>query len=204
MLGIPEPQEAKKVANFGLEEVDTLPEGAQFVDPQGKTRQTPTYEGLDFTTQTLYDMAANDKEREKALSRSYPGKVKRQERTNALYVDDDGTMRRSKGALQTPTAAAAFAASQAAPVVGSIYGEIYGGLAGAGAGTAVEPGGGTAAGAFGGAVAGGAIGGAVGQAFNDAVLTLAGVYDRSVGEEAGELGIAAGAGGVGTAAGRAI
>ena len=198
-----DPEGKKRVVPFkptSIEEVDTLPEGSQFVDPTGKLRQTPTYEGLDFTAQTLYNMAANDKERTKALERSYPGKVKKRERTGELYVDDNGVLRRSKGLLEAP---GAFVASQAAPVAGSIAGEIGGGIAG-GVGGSIIPGAGTAAGAFGGAVAGGAVGGAAGQAFNDAILTLAGVYDRSAGEEATEVGLSAASGGFGTAAGRVV
>jgi len=75
-----DPSGKKRVVPFRpktIEETESLPEGSQFVDPEGKLRQTPTYEGLNFTTQTLYNMAATDKEREKALERGYPGKVKR-------------------------------------------------------------------------------------------------------------------------------
>ena len=136
-------------------------------------------------------MAVNDKERRKALERSYPGKVK--ERGGKYTIDDNGTLRAPKGFGDAPGAGIAAAA---APTIGSIGGEILGGAGG----TAVEPGGGT----FAGAVAGGAAGGAVGQGFNDIVMGLAGVYDRSGGEEAGELGLSAAAGGVGTAAGRGI
>ena len=191
-----DPTGKKRVVPFkpkSIEEVDTLPEGSQFVDPSGKLRETPTYEGVDFTAQTLYNMSATDKEREKALERSYPGKVKRHERTGDLYVDDGGTLRRPKGFMEAP---GAFAASQAAPVLGSIAGEVAGGIGG----SALAPGIGT----FGGAVAGGAVGGAAGQAFNDAILTLAGIYDRTGGQEAAELGLASAAGGIGTAGGRAI
>ena len=80
-----------------LDEADALPEGVDFIDPQGVLRTKPKFEGLDFTAQTLYNMSVNDTEREKVLNRSYPGKVKRNERTGSLYVDDDGTLRRSKG-----------------------------------------------------------------------------------------------------------
>ena len=175
-----DPSGKKRVVPFrprSIEDVDSLPEGSEFVDPSGKLRKTPTYQGLDFTTQTLYDMAATDKEREKILNRAYSGKVKRRERTGELYVEEEGgVLRRSKGFTQAP---GAFAAAQAAPVLGSIAGEIGGGVAGAAGGPV---------GAFGGAVAGGAAGGAAGQAFNDAILALAGVYDRSAGQEAGRIG----------------
>lgn len=173
------------------EQYEDVPEGADIIDAQGKKFKKPAYEGIDFTAQTLYDMAVNDKERRKALERSYPGKVK--DRAGKLYIDDDGTLRRPKGFGDAPVAGLAAAA---APTLGSIGGEI----AGAGVGTAVAPGPGT----VGGAVAGGAIGGAAGQGFNDIIMGLAGVYDRSVGEEALNVGEATAAGGIGTAGGRAI
>ena len=228
IIGLPESTEAADVTKFGLKTIDkpeeaaklspgtefldptgkkrvvpfkaktpaeaeTLPEGAEFLDPSGKLRKTPTYQGLDFTAQTLYNMAATDKEREKALERSYPGKVKRREHTKDLYVEDEGgVLRRSKGVMEAP---GAFAASQAAPVLGSIAGEVGGGIAGAVGGPP---------GIYGGALAGGAVGGAAGQAFNDSILTLAGIYDRSAGQEAYELALSGTAGAVGTAIGRGI
>lgn len=173
------------------EQYEEIPEGSQFLDPTGNLRTKPTYQGIDFTAQTLYDMAVNDKERRKALERSYPGKVK--ERAGKLYIDDDGTLRRPKGFGDAPAAGLAAAA---APTLGSIGGEILGGVAGTGA----APGPGTLVGA----VAGGAAGGAAGQGFNDIIMGLAGTYDRSVGEEAGELALSGAAGGVGTAAGRGL
>jgi len=183
-----------------LSEVDSLPEGAHFLDPSGNLREVPRYEGLDFTAQTLYDMAVNDKEREKALSRSYPGKVKRNERTGEFYVDDDGTLRRSKGFLSAP---GATIAAEAAPVIGSIGGGIAGGVAGTFAGGPI--------GTLLGGAAGGEVGGATGQAFNDAIMGLAGVYDRSGSEEAINLaksgflgGLGAGIGGAGAGAAPAI
>lgn len=183
-----------------LQEADQLPEGAQFLDPQGTLRTTPTYEGIGFTAQTLYDMAANDKERQKALERSYPGKVKRLPRTGQFYIDDDGTLRKPKGFAEAP---GSYLAAIAAPIILSTAGEIGGGIAGGTAGS-ILPGAGTAAGAFGGAVAGGAAGGAAGQGFNDAILALAGVYERTPGEEALNVGAAGTLGGVGTAAGRGL
>lgn len=173
------------------EDYEAVPEGAEIVDSQGKKFKKPQYQGVDFTAQTLYDMAVNDKERRKALERSYPGKVK--ERAGKLYIDDDGTLRRPKGFGDAPAAGIAAAA---APTIGSIGGELLG----AAAGTGAAPGPGTVAGA----VTGGAVGGALGQGFNDIVMGLAGVYDRSPGEEAGEVALSGAAGGVGTAAGRGI
>lgn len=172
------------------EQYEAIPEGVQFLDPDGNLRTKPTYQGIDFTAQTLYDMAANDKERRKALERSYPGKVK--ERAGKLYIDDDGTLRRPKGFGDAPVAGLTAAA---APTIGAIGGEIGGGIVGS-----AVPGPGTVVGAVG----GGAAGAAAGQGFNDIIMGLAGVYDRSAGEEAEELGLSAAVGGVGTATGRAI
>lgn len=175
------------------EEYGQVPEGAQFVDPEGNLRTKPKYEPLSITSQTLYDMAINDKERRKALERSYPGKVK-QTPSGEIYVDDDGVLRKSKGFSEG--GAIGTIASSAAPVVGSVAGEIYGGAVG----SRIAP----VAGTLGGAVIGGGVGGAAGQGFNDLVLQLAGVYDRSAGEEAGNLAIAGAVGAGGSAAGRAI
>jgi hypothetical protein len=55
------------------EQYEDIPEGAIFINREGKAVAKPKYEGIDFTSQTLYDMAVNDKERRKALERSYPG-----------------------------------------------------------------------------------------------------------------------------------
>lgn len=183
-----------------LEEADVLPEGSQFVDPGGKLREVPTYQDLPFTTQTLYNMAANNKERHKILDQAYPGKVKQNPRTNDFYVDDDGKLYKPRGFSQSP---GAFVAGQAAPAIGSTLGEMAGGLLGGAAGSEVPVAGNIAGGAAG-AIAGGAAGGAAGQAFNDAILELAGVYDRSAGEEAEGLGLSAAFGGAGTAVGRGL
>lgn len=183
-----------------LEEADVLPEGAHFVDPSGKLRQVPTYGDLDFTTQTLYNMAANNKERRKILEQSYPGGVKQNPRTGEFYVDYHGKLIKPRGFSQSPLA---FATAQAAPVAGSIAGEVLGGFAGALGGSAL-PVVGTAAGGTAGAIGGAAAGGAAGQAFNDAILGLAGVYDRSGGEEAEQLALSGLAGGGGTAIGRGL
>ena len=171
---------------------EALPEGANFVDPAGQLRQKPKYEGIDFTAQTLYNMAVNDKERKRALERSYPGRVKELPDNQGFYVEEpDGTLRKPKGFTEAPGSTVAGAA---VPVLGSIAGEIGGGLFGAPTGP----------GALVSAVAGGAVGGAAGQTFNDAIMQLAGVYDRSGGEQAMETGLSAVAGGAGTAIGRGI
>jgi hypothetical protein len=177
---------------------DLVPEGAQYLDPEGNTRTKPLYQDVDFTAHTLYSMAVNDKERRKALERSYPGQVK-QLPSGEFYVEDEGGVRRKPRAFFDPKAdfltAGAKVAAGAAPVVGGVAGEIAGGLGG----SAVAPGPGTAAGA----VAGAGAGSAVGQGFNDLVLQIAGVYDRTPGEELGELGMAGGSAMLGSGLGRA-
>jgi hypothetical protein len=175
---------------------ESVPEGAQYLDPEGITRTKPAYEDIDFTAHTLYSMAVNDKERRNALERSYPGKVK-QLPSGEFYVDDDGVHRKPR-AFADPRAgwltAGAKVVAGAVPTAGAITGEIAGGLGG----SAIAPGPGTAAGAIGGA----GVGAAVGQGFNDLVLQLAGVYDRTAGEELGELGMAGGSAVVGSGIGR--
>lgn len=175
---------------------EAIPEGAEFHDPEGNVRTKPSYENVSFTSQTLYDMAVNDKERQKALERSYPGKVK-QMPSGEFFVEDEGTLRKPRKASDPkagPLQTGALIASSAAPTVLAGVGEIGGGVLGAVGGVP---------GAFAGAIAGGGVGGALGQGFNDLILQAAGVYDRSGGEEAGELALAGGAGAAGSAIGRA-
>ena len=180
------PYEVKTDADFS-----SVPEGAQFTDPEGQTRQKPSFGGIGFTAQTLYDMAVTDKERRKALERSYPGKVKADEHTGELYVDDDGQMLKP-GHGMSPVPAGL--ASMALPTAGAVVGAVGGGAAAAPTGP----------GAVAGAVAGGVGGSLIGQGFNDAILRLAGVYDRTPGEELTQLGLAAASGGAGAGVGRGI
>jgi hypothetical protein len=169
-----------------VEEADMLPEGAYFIDPHGKSGITPSFKDIDFTANTLYNMAVNDEERKSALERSYPGKVKEHPRTKELYVEDEGgVLRKPRGFARAP---GAYLAAQAAPMIGAVGGEIGGAAIGS-----VSPGPGTVVGGIGGAF----VGAAAGQAFNDAILGLAGIYHRGKGEEAaamGEVGTAAGVG----------
>lgn len=159
---------------------DAVPEGETFLDPAGSTRKKPKYEGVDFTTQTLYDMSLTDKERRNALERSYPGKVKAGEGTGELYVEDEDGVLRKPGRGGLAGRVGAGAASMAAPVAGSVLGAIGAGPMGA---------------------VGGGIGG---QMVNDLLLGLAGVYDRSVVEEASNLGIAGGSSIAGYGVGKGI
>lgn len=172
-------------------EFDAVPEGEQFVGPDGQTRQKPKYEPVDFTANTLYHMAVNDKERRRALERSYPGKV-RGEKAEDFYVEDDnGVLRKPKGFTE---ASGSFVAGIAAPTAGAAAGGILGGVATSPTGP------GATAGAFGGAT----VGGMGGQVFNDMIMQLAGVYDRSGTEQAGNLGWAGLAGGGGEVVGRGV
>lgn len=172
-------------------EFEQVPGGEQFVDPAGKLRKKPKYENLDFTPQTLFNMAANDRERELVLEKSYPGKVKRTPEGGFYVEDEGGVLRKPKGFMDAP---GSYVAASAAPTIGSIGGEVLGGLAGAVTGPGV----------LATAIAGGAAGGAVGQTFNDAIMALSGTYDRSVGEQAKETGLAGAFGAAGTAVGRAV
>lgn len=172
-------------------EFEAVPEGESFVGPDGQTRQKPKYEPVDFTANTLYHMAVNDKERRKALERSYPGRV-RGEKQDDFYVEDEGgVLRKPKGFTEAP---GSFVTGILAPTAGATAGGIIGGVATSPTGP------GATAGAFGGAT----VGGMGGQAFNDLVLQLAGVYDRSSAEQASSLGWAGVAGGGGEVVGRGI
>lgn len=173
---------------------EAVPEGEHFTDPEGKVRQKPTYEGVDFTTQALYDMTLNDKEKSNVLARAYGKDAVKRDEAGALYVDQ-GVKRLKPGHGSGLKRAGAYTLAETAPVGGAIAGGLVGGAAGS-----VEPGGGTVAGGM----AGAAGGGAVGQGFNDMILKLAGVYDRSVGAEAGNLAVAGASSAVGEGAGRAL
>jgi hypothetical protein len=189
------PDEKERVVPYKVthpEQIADIPDGADFVGPDGKLRQKPKYEGIDFTAQSLYDMGVNDKERKKALERSYPGKV-RDDPSGGFYVEDDNGVSRKPGrGLSKITGGVA---SAAAPTILSVLGALGGGAAG----TAV-PGAGNVAGA----AAGGAGGAMLGQSFNDMIMGLSGTYDRTRGEEAAELGIAGAGGMMGAGVGRGV
>jgi hypothetical protein len=176
----------------GKDDYFAIEEGAEYADPTGQIRIKPRYEGIDYTAQTLYDMSVNDKERKKALERSYPGKV-REDPTGGFYVeDDDGKLRKPGRGIAKLTGAVS---SAAAPTVLSVLGAL-----GGGAGGSVVPGAGTVAGT----AAGGAGGAVLGQGFNDMIMGLAGTYDRTRGEEAAELAIAGLGGMAGAGVGRGV
>jgi len=205
------PDEKERVVPYKAEhpsQMADIPDGADFVGPDGKLRQKPKYEGIDFTAQTLYDMGVNDKERKRALERSYPGKV-RDDPSGGFYVEDDGGVSRKPGrGLSKVTGAVA---SAAAPTILSLLGALGGGAGGAVAGGAagsVVPGAGTAAGAVSGGTAGAAAGGAggamLGQGFNDMIMALSGTLDRSRWDELTEMGLAGMGGMMGAGVGRGV
>ena len=173
------------------EQIANIPDGADFVGPDGKLRSKPKYEGIDFTAQSLFDMGVNDKERKKALERSYPGKVK-DDPSGGFFVDDDGVLRKPGRGVSKVTGAVA---SGAAPTILSVLGALGGGAVGS-----IEPGGGTVLGG----AAGGAGGAILGQSFNDVIMGLAGTYDRTRTEEAAEVGLAAAGGAAGAGVGRGV
>lgn len=188
-------------------EYDALPEGAPYLSPEGDELEKPKYEGVDFTANTLYHMAVNDKERKKALERSYPGRVRGDTAEDFHVEDEGGVLRKPKGFTEAP---GSFVTGIAAPTIGAVYGGIAGGASGGAAGAVVGaptgPGlvGTAAVGATAGATAGSALGSMGGQAFNDIIMQVAGVYDRSAAEEVGNLGWAATFGAGGELAGRGI
>ena len=182
------------VTDDGGKSYQAVPEGEQYTDPQGKVRQKPAYEGVDFTTQALYDMTLNDKEKSNVLARAYGKDAVKHDDAGDLYVDQ-GAKRLKPGHGSELKRAGAYTLAEVAPVGASIAGGLVGGAAGS-----VEPGAGTVAGGLMGAAGGGA----AGQGFNDMILKLAGVYDRSVGSEAGNLAIAGASSAIGEGAGRGI
>jgi hypothetical protein len=148
-----------------------VPEGAEYLDPQGKRRTKAKTEGLNASTQILFNMAVNDAERKNALEHGYPGKVKKDQSGDWVVVEDDGTRRKPKGITEAPiSAAAGMAAPTALAAIGAV--------------------GGTAMGGFAGTAIGGASGAMLGQSFNDIVLGLTGVYDRTKMEQLAETGLA--------------
>lgn len=176
----------------------SLPEGAKYIhqdDPELKTRQKPSYEGVNFTAQTLHDMALSDKGRRQALELSYPGKVREQVGPDGkveLYIEDDGPSNISSlisgktgndVVLRKPgrgfAGVAGHLAAEAAPMGGMLGGMVLG----AGSGSVVAPGPGT----VGGGVAGMTLGTMGGQAFNNIILRLSGV-DESTQSEIGAIG----------------
>ncbi len=143
-------------------------------------------EGVDLMTQTLYDMAKTPQERHRALEHGYgAGNVK--EDQHGLYIEKDGK-RMTPKASGMATKAGAFLLSEAAPTVGAAVGGTLG------FGSPMP----------GGALVGAGMGAMAGQSFNDSLLALAGVYDRSPGKQLGELAASGAAGAAGEGVGRLV
>ena len=174
------PFEVKDQQSYGA-----VPDGATYKDPTGTTRKKPEVEGVGFAAQTLFDMSTNDDERHKALARTYGDKnVKRDPGTGEFSVTADGkTLKPGHGkGVARPAAALA---SAALPVGGAVAGGILG-----------APAGGV------GAIGGAAAGGAAGQGANDALLAAAGVYSKTVGQEASNLALSGASSAIGEGGGR--
>lgn len=144
---------------------DQVPEGATYVDPEGTSRTKPVFEGIGYTAQTLHSMAVTDKEKRKILEKFYPGQV--QGEGDDMYVVDPNGTYRKPGRLNTVRDALGAVGGNIMPMglggIGAVAGGAEGGLPGA---------------------AGAALGTMGGQYFNDIILKLNGVYDRTAGEEA--------------------
>ncbi len=138
-------------------------------DLRSGSHDAPAYQkqgqSLPGWRQTLYDMATNDVERFKILSRYY-GKDNVGRDQYGLYIKSkDGRQVYPRSNLGSGLAA------NAAPVIGGAAGALAGSAAGGPAG----------------AVGGSAGGAVVGQGVNDAVLGIMGFYDRTMGSEAANL-----------------
>lgn len=162
-----------------------VPEGSDFIDDKGGKFKKPIAEPLNFTEQTLYDMAPSASKK-KVLERYYPSKVK--EDLEGLYIDEGNGKLRRPGGQRGASAFAGSLAAEAAPVAGTVVGGLMGGAVG------------NVPGALGGA----ATGGMLGQGINDSILALAGIHPESVGQEALRLGGAGIAGMAGEGAGRML
>src|SRR5262245_14204752 len=119
-------QRTKPYIVTGDDDLWKVPEGAQFLDPEGQLRTRPRFEGVSVTTQTLYDMAGNDRERRKVLERGYPGGEVKQG-PEGLYVEDKGGMFKPGRGLG---AAVGHTLAQAAPIGGMLIGSAVGGAGG--------------------------------------------------------------------------
>ena len=164
----------------------SIPEGEEYTDPEGNVREKPRSAPISMSSQILFNMATNDKEKRKALELSYPGKVTNE--NGEWLVDDGGQLRKPKGMTETAQGLGGGMLAAAAPTIGAVGFEIAGALLGN----------------LPGAVGGAMVGGALGQSFNDAVLAALGVYDRSLGEQAAETAIGGGLAAGGTIVGRAL
>lgn len=161
-----------------------VPEKGLYIDPEGNERTKPEYQPLSYSAQTMYSMAVTPKEKRKVLEKFYPGMV--QGDGENLLVDDDGTLR-APGKMNSVPSAAGMVAGNLAPIAGGAAGGILGAASGG-----LPAAGGAALGTMG------------GQYFNDIILKLNGLYDRTAGEEFTDKAIGAGTSLAGDVAGRAI
>ena len=170
----PEGQKRQKPYRpLSAEDLNAIPDGSHWIDPEGGTHQKPNYQGIDFTAQTLFDMAHSDKGKRMALERSYPGKVK-DDPAGGFVIEDEGGVLRKPG--RGTAGGAGFLTAQVAPTVGAGIGGLLGGAVG----TIAEPGGGSVVGGAGGAYGGGYMG----ERVNQIVASLAGVHDPEGAESA--------------------
>jgi hypothetical protein len=191
-------KQAYQVANE--KDYHAVPEGGTYVDPEGNERQKPEYQPLSFSAQTMYSMAVTPKEKRKVLEKFYgkgrtlsdlvtdqPGNANIVQLDNGEFVvDDNGTMR-APGKMNSIPSAAGVVSGNISPVAGGILGGI----------AAAPLGGAPAAG-------GAALGTMGGQYFNDIILKLNGLYDRTPGEDAADKAIGAGSSLAGDVAGRGV
>ena len=168
-----------------------IPEGAEFTTSDGRRLYKPVYESISEFGTYKYDLATDDEGRRTALMQEFPGGKVETDMGGDLFVEHEGKLYKPRGIKEAPFATMA---TMAPPVAGSVAGEIGGSMFG----SAFIPGPGTLAGGMGGAF----LGAAAGQGFNDFLAKRFGVNNRSVWEEAKELGAAGGIGALGTFTGR--
>lgn len=197
-----DPEGKQRVKPFVVlddEDYEKVLEGAQFTGPDGGLRKKPKFEGIGFTAQMLYSMAYSDEQRKEVLEKFYPGLV--QQDTEGLYVEDGKTFRRpGHGSVGSRLG---IAAAETAPAAGMTVGGMIGAPAGGVAGTFVEPGGGTVLGAASGGAAGMVGGAMLGRQFNNLVLSLAGIHQTPE-ESAVKVGMEGLGAGLGAGAGKAL
>jgi hypothetical protein len=163
-----------------IQQFRDVPEGSDWVDPQGQVQTKQVYGDLSFWPQQWYNRATNDKERFNILNYYYPNRVRQEGGTGDVYIETEAGQKLKPREHFWESPGSAVA-SGAIPTVLSVAGEI---------------GGTVLAGPFG-AVTGGLLGGAAGQALDDALLNYMGFYDRSTLDEVvnvGEAGLFGGGG----------
>lgn len=176
-----------------------VPEHGTYIDPDGNERMKPAYEPLSYSAQTMYSMAVTPEEKKKVLEKFYgkgrtlsdlvteqPGNANIHQLDNGEFIVDDAGTLRAPGKMNSLGSAAGVVGGNIAPVAGGVLGAL-----------ATSEGGPIAAG-------GAALGTMAGQHFNDIILKLNGLYDRTSGENAADKAIGAGTSLAGDVAGRAV